>query len=82
VSIDQTPITLPNFVALGKTMYEKTVTKLFTPFSILAPQGDLLGKSSSIWILMYCKAANINLPNFVDFFNGETDKNSKCCVCA
>jgi len=32
---------MPNFIVLAQIMYEKSVT-IFTPFGILAPQGDLL----------------------------------------
>jgi len=37
------PLTLPNFIVLGQTMYEKRIT-IFTPFSILAPQGTSWAK--------------------------------------
>ena len=40
----------------------------FTPFTILAPQGDPLGKRSPIWVVMYSWAPSINkLLNFVLF---------------
>jgi len=35
-----TTLTIPNFVALGQTMYKKSVTKMLPLFSILSPQGD------------------------------------------
>ena len=44
-------LTVPNFIALGQTMYEKIIT-IFTPFSILALQTDSLGQSSPISALM------------------------------
>ena len=49
-------LTLPNFIALGKTMYEKRVTTIFFTFSILAPQGDLLSQSSPVLALVYSMA--------------------------
>jgi len=69
-------------------MYEKSVN-FFYIFSILAPQGDLLGQSSPILALIYanaplsiCKISfpsdNLSmrylLPKFVDFVDGVTDK--------
>ena len=36
----QMPFIVANFIALGQTMYEKSVTKLFTPLSILMLQKD------------------------------------------
>jgi len=36
VSIGKTP-NHANFIALGQTVYEKSVTNFFTPFAILAP---------------------------------------------
>jgi len=62
----QMPLTMPNFI----TMYEKSVT-FFTPFSILAPQGDLLCQSSPVWVVTYSKAPSIKLPNFVPFSKYE-----------
>jgi len=56
---------IPNCIILGQMMYEKSVTKFFTPFSILALLGDLLGQNSPILVLIYSKAPCINLPNFV-----------------
>jgi len=52
---------MPNLVALGQTMYEKSVTIFFAPFGVLAPQ------SLPIWVVMYSKAPSIKLPNFVPF---------------
>jgi len=49
-------LTLPNFIALGKTMYEKRVTTIFYTFSSLVPQGDLLSQSSPVLALMYSMA--------------------------
>ena len=46
---------MPNVIALGQTVYETNVTKLFTPFSILASQGDPLGQSSPVLALIYSK---------------------------
>ena len=51
---------MTNFIALDQTMYEKSVT-FFTPFSILAPHGDLLRQSSPISVMTYSKAPNIKL---------------------
>jgi len=58
---------LPNFIALGQTMYEKSVT-IFTTCSILAPQGDPLCRVSLVLALMYSNAHSINVPNFVPFW--------------
>jgi len=55
------PLILPNFIAPLQLVYEKIV-KIFTPVTILAPQGDPLGQSSPIWVMTYSK-----LPNFVPF---------------
>jgi len=54
----------------------------FTPFSTLTAQGDPLYKSSPILAMMHSKAPSTNLPNFVDFVDGVTDKNSKRYVSA
>jgi len=79
----QRPLITPNFIALGQTMYEKSVTIFYTLQSFDA-KGDPLGHSSPILALMYSNAPSINLlnfvpfryllPNFVDFFDGVTDK--------
>jgi len=37
--------------------------KFFTPFTILAPQGQ----SSPAWVIMYSKVLSINLPKLVPF---------------
>jgi len=58
------PPTIPNFVALGQTMYDKSV-KMFTASSILAPQGDLLSQSSPILAMVCSKTPSIKLLNFV-----------------
>jgi len=52
----------------------KVLQKILTLFSISAPQGDHLGQSSPILALIYSKAPCINLPNFIDFVDGVTDK--------
>ena len=64
------PLIMPNFIAVGQKMYEKSVTNLFTPFSILTPHGNLLvcvHQGSPILALMDSKAPSINLLNFVNF---------------
>jgi len=72
------PLTMPNFIALGQTVYEKSVIFLqITPFIILAPQGDPFGQSSPLWVATYSKAPSINVPNFVEFVDGEIHKNTK-----
>ena len=35
---------MPNFIEIGETTLEKSVTIFFIPFNILAPQGDPLGQ--------------------------------------
>jgi len=63
------PLTVPNFIALGQMTWEKSVTKFFfTPWSILAPQGNPLGQSSPIMVLMYSKTRTTNVPNLVPFW--------------
>ena len=76
------PVILPNFIAVGQTMYEKSVT-IFTPFTILAPQGTLWAKiHQSGWWCIARKLPNLVpsdnhctrylLPKFVDFVDGVT----------
>jgi len=55
----------PDFIALRQTVHEKSITDFFTPFTILAPQGDLLAKVISL--VMYSKAPSVKLTNFVPF---------------
>jgi len=47
------PLIVPNFIALGQTMHEKSVTKLFYTLSILMLQKDPVSQSSLIFVLMY-----------------------------
>jgi len=68
------PLTLPYFIALGQTMYEKSVTDSFTTFSILVPQEDPLGQSSPTLTLMYSKAKTKNTPNFIPFWHRSAAK--------
>jgi len=81
---------VPNFIALGQTMYEKSVTKYFAPFSIMAPHGDLLDRSPPVYALMYTARADLPmcqissrsdnlsrkqlLPNFVDLIETVIDR--------
>ena len=61
----------------------KSVTKCFTTFSILASHGASGSKCTNLGPDVHqLKALSINLPNFVDFVNGMTDKNSKRHVSA
>ena len=48
-------LTMTNFIALGQTVYEKSV--LQTIFCIVHYFGapDSFGQSSSIWVVMYSK---------------------------
>jgi len=62
------PQTLPNFIALGQTMYEKSVTNFLHPSVIWRPMGPP-GQYSPILVLMYSKAPSINLPNSVPFWS-------------
>ena len=39
------PHIMPNFIKIGETTLEKSVTNFFTPFNILAPVRDPLGQS-------------------------------------
>jgi len=85
------PVSLivPNLIALGQTMYEKSVTKMFYTLQYFGVPGGPLGQSSSVPALMYSKALlsicqisspsdNLStgylLPNFVDFVESVTDK--------
>jgi len=47
---------------------------IYTPFIILILQGDYLGQSPSILAAMYSNGRFINMPNFVDFVDGVTEK--------
>jgi len=47
--------------------------KRFNFFSILAPLGKPLGRSSPISASMYSKARSTNVPNFVPFFQPVYD---------
>jgi len=58
---------VPNFIALRQTLYEKSFTKSFTPFSILAHHGTPAGPKSPTWALIYIKARTTNMQNFVPF---------------
>jgi len=60
------PLIVLNFIELSQRMYEKSVT-IFTLFSILAPQGNSIVKSSTISALIYSKARANSMPNFVPF---------------
>jgi len=70
----QMPLTVPNFIALGQTMYEKSVTKFFYTLQYF---GALAGHGSK-----FTKALSIKMPNFADFVDGMTDKNRKRHVSA
>jgi len=78
---------MPNFIEIGETTFEKSVTNIFTAFNILAPQGDPLGQGSPVWVVGYtkpplatCKILSRSddpsprylLPNFVDFLASTT----------
>ena len=39
------PLTLPDFIAISQTVYEKSVTQLFYTLHYFGVQGDLLGQS-------------------------------------
>ena len=67
MSIGQTPNATEFHRTRPKDVREKRYN-LFTPFSIWAPQGDLLGQSSQVSVLMYSKTRTTNLPNFVPFW--------------
>ena len=60
------PLIVPNFLALGQTTYEKSVTIFFTPFSILALQGTpelkFIGLGNDV---QQCPDYQQNRPNFV-----------------
>jgi len=86
------PLSVPNFIALDQTMYEKSATKMFYTLQYFGAPGDSLGQSSRVLELIYSKAHlsicqisshsdNLStrylLPNFVDFVENVTDKNSK-----
>ena len=70
------------------TTLEKSYKNFFTPFNILAPQRNLLGQRSPVWVVVYlpplatCKISSRSddpsprylLPNFGDFDAGVTHK--------
>jgi len=62
MSIGQT-LTMLNFIALGQTVYENSVTIFYTLHYFGAPERDPLGQNSPIWVVMYSKVLSINLPN-------------------
>jgi len=83
------PPIVPNFVEINENTLCKSITEFFTPFSILAPQGDPLGRRSPVWLVRYtnpplatCKKLYLSddlcpiylLPNFVDFVAGMTHR--------
>jgi len=47
------PPIMPNFIEIGETTLEKSVRKFFTPFTILAPQRDLLSQRSPVCVVGY-----------------------------
>jgi len=73
----QMPLIVPHFIALGQTMYEKSVKNFYTLQYFDVPVRPLV-QSSPTLALVYSKAPSINLPNFVDFVDGVNGtKNSK-----
>jgi len=82
---------MPNFMEIGETTLEESVTNFFTPFNILVSLGDPLGQRSLTSLgggvhqppLATCKISSRSddpsprylLPNFVDFVAGVTHKN-------
>ena len=80
------PLIVPNFVALGQTMYEKSVTKVFprkTPVSQEDPLGQkFTNVGPDVWApFVKCQILSRSdspstrylLPNFVHFVDGVTD---------
>jgi len=56
---------MPNFIALGQSVYQKSVTKFLYSFSILAPNlGSGVQQTPILKIRLHL------LPNFVDFGDG------------
>jgi len=68
------PLVVTNFIAFGQTIYEKSITKMFTPFGILESQGNLPGSKFTNLSPDVQQGPSINLPNFVDFVDGVIDK--------
>ena len=83
------PLTMPNFIVLGQTMYEKSITIFFTSFTILAPKGTPWSKFNNLGPYVYSNlplstsqissrsdnpSARYLLPNFVDFAYRMTHK--------
>ena len=74
----------PSFQISSKSVkppWKKGLTKMFTPFNILAPQGDHLGQRSPVWMVGYtnpplatCKISSRSDDRFVDFLAGVTHK--------
>jgi len=48
--------------------FAKKRCNIFTPFSILVPQGDPMYQSSPVWVITYSNASFIKLPSFVPFW--------------
>jgi len=57
---------MPNFIAVGQTPYEKSVTKFYTLhcFGAVVRYLYLL---IPVWVVMHNKVLSIKLPNFVPF---------------
>jgi len=65
------PLIVPNVIALGQTMYYKSVTIFLHPSVFSRPEGPR-DQSSPISALIYSKARTTNVPNFVPFDNLST----------
>jgi len=82
------PLILPDFFALGQTVYEKMLQIFLHPSVFWRPRGNFLGQSSLFLALMYSnpplpswqissRSGNLStrypLPKFVNFDDGVTD---------
>jgi len=57
-------------------MYEKSATNFYT-LQCFSAQGQLMCQKSTNLVVMYSKAPSIKLPNFIDFVDGVTDRQTK-----
>jgi len=59
------------------TMMMTKALQNFCTFSILAPQGTSCAKDYQSWPRCIQQGPSVNFPNFVDFVDGVTDKNTR-----
>ena len=68
------PLVVTNFIALGQTIYEKSVTKMFYSLRYFGVTGEPLGSKFNNLSPDVQQSPPINLSNFIDFVDGVIDK--------